>query len=108
MTVRVWVCAILVLQVAALALAGRIYFARRTRPFALLLTACACGVVTRIAGFTLMFAEGFRLDASPSLVLVRRWAFAAGRVFDAVFLILLIFALIAFLRERSMTSTPEV
>lgn len=99
--VLIWIWALLFLQAVALVLALRVYLARRTRPFALLLTAVVCQVVGASLALTWNFTAGFRPSVSASVVLLKRYMFVVGRVSAAFFLIFLILALIAFLRERS-------
>jgi hypothetical protein len=106
-TVRIWMWALLFLQIVALALAIRVCLARRTLPFALLVTAFVCQVVSASLAFTWNFTAGSHPPAA-SLVLFRRCVFGAGRVSGTFFSIFLILALIAFLRERSTMSTPPV
>ena len=90
-----------------LVLAIKLFLARRTRTFALLMWACASFVVARSSWFTfglfesLLSSEGARAAVDP-------WHEYTNFTFQLFFVVLMIFALISFIRERSFGGTSHV
>jgi hypothetical protein len=92
-----------------LVLAIRLFFARRTHTFALLLWACLCFVIARSSWFTFGLLEDLlsgRIDDAARAA-VERWHEPTNFTFQLFFVILMIAALISFLRERRSAATPS-
>lgn len=97
-------------QVALLVVAIRLFRARRTRAFALLMWACVCFVIARSSWFTFGFVEGFLFPHSDrvSRSTAFRWHEYTDFTFQLFFVVLMILALVSFLREPSASATPSV
>jgi hypothetical protein len=99
----------LVFQAALLFVAIRSYRAKRTTTLRYLLWACICYVVAASSWYTFNFAAGFMLK-SDALTPAMRHTVAECRYyveqsFEILFAILMIAALISFVRQRHPTDT---
>ena len=97
-------------ELVMLVLAIRLFLARHTRTFALLMWACVCFVIARSSWFTFGllgdFMAGRRDEAARAAV--DRWHEHTNFTFRLLFVVLMIATLISFLRERSSVATPSV
>jgi hypothetical protein len=95
------------LEIAGLILATRVYKRHRSRSFALLVAAFWCVVITQagIFIFTAIQGSGFPQDSRFSRFF---WIYFGDPISMIVFFLLLMFSLIAFLRERGPNSTPRI
>jgi hypothetical protein len=97
-------------EVVMLVLAIRLFFAQRTRTFALLMWACVCFVIARSSWFTFGLLEDFlsgRIDQAARAA-VERWHEYTNFTFQLFFVLLMITTLVSFLRERSSIATRSV
>ena len=94
----------LVGEVVMLVLAIRLFLARHTRTFALLMWACVCFVIARSSWFTFGLLESF-LSSETARASVGRWHEYTNFTFQLLFVVLMIAALISFLRGRSSPAT---
>ena len=97
-------------EAVMLVLAIRLFFAQRTRTFALLMWACICFVIARSSWFTFGLLEDFlsgRID-NAARAAVERWHEYTNFTFQLFFVLLMITTLVSFLRERSSVATPSV
>ena len=93
-----------------LVLAIRLFFAQRTRTFALLMWACVCFVIARSSWFTFGLLEDFlsgRIDQAARAA-VERWHEYTNFTFQLFFVLLMITTLVSFLRERSSIATRSI
>jgi hypothetical protein len=97
----------LVGEVVMLALAIRLFLARRTRTFALLMWACVCFVIARSSWFTFGLLEGF-LSGEAARASVDPWHEYTNFTFQLLFVVPMIATLISFLRGRSSVATPSI
>ena len=100
----------LVGEAVMVVLAIRLFFARRTRTFALLMWACACFVIARSSWFTFGLLEDFlsgRIDQAARAA-VERWHEYTNFTFQLFFVLLMITTLVSFLRERSSIATRSI
>jgi hypothetical protein len=97
----------LVGEVVMLVLAIRLFLARYTRTFALLMWACLCFVIARSSWFTFGFVGGFVSSRSGegARAAVDRWHEYTNFTFQLLFVVLMIATLISFLRGRSSPPT---
>ena len=89
-------------EAVVLVLAIRLFIARRIRPFALLMWACACFVIARSSWFTFGLLEDLlpgRGDEATRAA-VDRWHEPTNFTFQLFFVLLMIATLISFLRGR--------
>ncbi len=97
-------------EVVMLVLAIRLFFAQRTRTFALLMWACVCFVIARSSWFTFGLLENFlsgRIDQAARAA-VERWHEYTNFTFQLFFVLLMITTLVSFLRERSSIATRSI
>ncbi len=97
-------------EVVMLVLAIRLFFAQRTRTFALLMWACVCFVIARSSWFTFGLLEDFlsgRIDQAARAA-VERWHEYTNFTFQLFFVLLMITTLVSFLRERSSIATRSI
>jgi hypothetical protein len=97
-------------EAVMLVLAIRLFFARRTRTFTLLMWACVCFVIARSSWFTFGLLEDFlsgRIDTAARAA-VERWHEYTNFTFQLFFVLLMITTLVSFLRKRSSIATPSV
>lgn len=93
-------------EAVMLVLAIRLFLARRTRTFALLMWACVCFVIARSSWFTFDLLESvLSKDAARA---VDPWHEYTNFTFQLLFVLLMIATLISFLRGRSSVATPSV
>jgi uncharacterized membrane protein len=92
-------------EVVILVLAIRLFLARHTRTFALLMWACVCFVIARSSWFTFGLLESF-LSSEAARAAVDPWHEYTNFTFQLLFVVLMIATLISFLRERSSVATP--
>jgi hypothetical protein len=97
----------LVGEAVMVVLAIRLFLARRTRTFALLLWACVCFVIARSSWFTFGLLERF-LSSEAARAAVDPWHEYTNFTFQLLFVVLMIATLISFLRERSSVTTSTV
>jgi hypothetical protein len=97
-------------QLVVLVLAIRLFCRRRSRSFALLLAACLCFIIADSSWFTFGFAHGFLFPQTEgaSRAMAYRWHERTSLVFQLLFVLFMILALISFLRERPAAATPSV
>lgn len=96
-------------QAVLVVLAIRLFLRTRTRPFAFLMWACVAFVIAASSWFTFGFTHGFffpHRDEAASL-LVRDWQERTDMAFQLVFVILMILALLSFLREHRDSAVPN-
>jgi hypothetical protein len=100
----------LVGEAVMVVLAIRLFLARRTRTFALLMWACVCFVIARSSWFAFGLLGDFLSSDSDEAAraAVDRWHEYTNFIFQLLFVVLMIAALISFLRERSSVATPGV
>jgi hypothetical protein len=100
----------LVGEVVMLVLAVRLFLARHTRKFALLMWACVCFVIARSSWFTFGLLEDFLSSRSDEAAraAVDRWHEYTNFTFQLLFVVLMIATLVSFLRERSSVPTRSV
>ena len=85
-------------EVVMLVLAIRLFFAQRTRTFALLMWACVCFVIARSSWFTFGLLEDFlsgRIDQAARAA-VERWHEYTNFTFQLFFVLLMITTLYRF------------
>ena len=97
----------LVGEAVMVVLAIRLFLARRTRTFALLLWACVCFVIARSSWFTFGLLESF-LSSEAARAAVDPWHEYTNFTFQLLFVVLMIAALISFLRERNSVTTSSI
>jgi len=90
-----------------LVLAIRLFLVRRTRTFALIMLACVCFVIARSSWFTFGLVESLQ-SSEATRAAVDRWHEPTNFTFQLLFVVLMIAALVSFLRERSSVATPSV
>jgi hypothetical protein len=97
-------------EVVMLVLAVRLFLARHTRTFGLLMWACVCFVIARSSWFTFGFVGGFLSGRSDEAAraAVDRWHEYTNFTFQLLFVVLMIATLVSFLRERSSVATRDV
>ena len=100
----------LVGEVVMLVLAIRLFLARHTRTFALLMWACVCFVIARSSWFTFGFVGGFLSSRSDEAAraTVDRWHEYTNFTFQLLFVLLMIATLVSFQRDRSSVATRDV
>ncbi len=91
----------LVLQLIVVVLATRLYLARRSLPFLLLLAACVAYVISHSAWFTFNFVAGFLRVSPAALHTIRLCTDVTGRGLSFLFPVFLILSLVAFTRDRA-------
>jgi uncharacterized membrane protein len=96
----------LVGEAVMLVLAIRLFLARRTRTFSLLMWACICFVIARSSWFTFGLLNSL-LSSAATRAAVDPWHEYTNFTFQLLFVVLMVAALISFLRERSPMATPE-
>ena len=91
-------------------LAIRLFFARRTRTFALLMWACVCFVIARSSWFTFGLFSDFVISRGDEAAraTVERWHEYTNFTFQLLFVVLMIATLMSFLRKRGSVATPGV
>lgn len=94
-------------QVVLVVLAVRLYLRTRTRTFAFLMWACVSFLIAASSWFTFGFSHGLLFPHTDS-ELVRRWQERTDFAFQLIFIILMILALLSFLRERRGSIAPVV
>jgi hypothetical protein len=89
-------------QVVLVVLAIRLFLRTRTRTFALLLWACVSFVIAASSWFTFSLIRGLFFPQSDRVprALLHRWQERIDFSFQLIFVILMILALLSFLRER--------
>ena len=100
----------LVGELVMLVLAIRLFLARHTRTFALLMWACVCFVIARSSWFTFGFTQGFLFPHSDKAAraAVDRWHEYTNFTFQLLFVLLMIATLVSFQRDRSSVATRDV
>jgi uncharacterized membrane protein len=95
-------------EVVMLVLAIRLFLARHTRTFALLMWACVCFVIARSSWFTFGLLADFlsRRREEAAGPAVDRWHEYTNFTFQLLFVVLMIATLVSLLRERSSVATP--
>ena len=88
-----------------LVLAIRLSVVRRTRTFTLLMWACVCFVIARSSWFTFSLLESL-LPSEAARAAVDPWHEYTNFTFQLLFVVLMIFTLISFIRERRAAATP--
>lgn len=93
----------LVGEAVMLVLAIWLYRIRRTGTFAFLMCACVSFVIARSSWFTFGFAGGYLVAAENRTLraTVERWHEYTNFTFQLLFVLLMIAALVSFIRERS-------
>ena len=91
-------------------LAIRLFLARHTRTFALLMWACVCFVIARSSWFTFGSVEDFLFSRSDEAAraAMDRWHEYTNFTFQLFFVVLMIATLVSFLRERNSAAIPGV
>ncbi len=97
----------LVGEVVMLVLAVRLFLARRTGTFALLMWACLCFVIARSSWFTFGLLESF-LSSDATRAAVDPWHEYTNFTFQLLFVLFMIATLISFSRKRSSVASPSV
>jgi hypothetical protein len=100
----------IILQVALLVSSIKVYRVRRTRPFALIVGACACYVIPKVTWFVFFFTRGFFWPCKMPLHQTYSspwWQFPVDQIAVILFLVLMIVALRSFLREPEATENPD-
>ena len=97
----------LVGEAVMVVLAIRLFLARRTRTFALLMSACVCFVIARSSWFTFGLLDNL-LSSAAARAAVDPWHEYTNFTFQLLFVVLMIAALVSFLRERSSVASPSV
>ena len=97
----------LVGEAVMVALAIRLFFARHTRTFALLMWACISFVIARSSWFTFGLLESC-LPSDAARAAVDPWHEYANFTFQLLFVVLMIAVLISFIRERSAAGKPTI
>jgi hypothetical protein len=106
-TILAWLT--LIGQAAVLVLAIYLYRAKRTMSFALLMWACVCFVISRTSWFTFTLSGVFLAQHDRIARLrVAQWQQWTDAAFQFLFVALMIFALISFIRERTSSPTSGV
>jgi len=90
-----------------LVLSIRLCLARRTRTFSLLMWACICFVIARSSWFTFGLLDSL-LSSAAARAAVDPWHEYTNFTFQLLFVVLMIAALVSFLRERSSVAPPSV
>jgi hypothetical protein len=100
----------LVGEAVMVVLAIRLFFARGTRTFALLMWACVCFVIARSSWFTFGLLGDFLSSRSDEAAraAVDRWHEYTNFTFQLLFVVLMIATLVSLLRKRSAVATPSV
>ena len=100
----------LVGQIALLILAIRLYLVQRARTFVFLMWACICFVIATTGWFTFGFLGGFITGQQDAVTRAAayRWSQYTEHTFRLFFVVLMILALISFIRERSPGGRPRV
>ena len=93
-------------EAVMLVLAIRLFFARRTRTFALLMWACVCFVIARSSWFTFGLLESHLSNEEARAV--DPWHEYTNFTFQLFFVALMIAALLSFLRERSSVAGSSI
>ena len=88
-------------------LAIRLFLARRTRTFVLIMWACVCFVIARSSWFTFGLLESF-LSNEAARAAVDPWHEYTNFTFQLLFVVLMIATLVSFLRQRSCPATPGI
>ena len=88
-------------------LAVRLFLIRRSRTFLLLLWACVCFVIARSSWFTFGLLESL-LPNETARAAVDPWHEYTNFTFQLLFVVLMIAALISFIRERGAAGTSRV
>jgi hypothetical protein len=102
---------VVVLQIVLLVFSIRVYRVRRTRPFALIVAACACYVVPQVTWFAFYFVRGFlspHRGPSPHTYALPWWRYSVDQIAVILFLVLMILALRSFLREPQVIATSRI
>jgi hypothetical protein len=102
---------VVVLQVVLLVFSIRVYRVKRTRPFALIVGACACYVVPQVTWFAFYFVRGFlspHKSPSQHTYTLPWWRYSFDQIAVILFLVLMILALRSFLREPQVIATSRV
>ena len=94
-------------EAVMLVLAIRLFLARRSRTFALLVWACVCFVIARSSWFTFGLVESL-LPGDAARAAVDPWHEDTNFTFQLLFVGLMIATLVSFLRERSSVAIPSV
>ena len=96
-------------EAVMLVLAIRLFFARRTRTFALLMWACVCFVIARSSWFTFGLIEDFLSSRAneAARAAVDPWHEYTNFTFQLFFVVLMITVLVSFLHERRVVATPS-
>ena len=91
-------------------LAIRLFLARHTLTFALLMWACVCFVIARSSWFTFGLLGDFLSSRSgeAARAAVDRWHEYTNFTFQLLFVVLMIATLVSFLRERSSVAIHGV
>ena len=100
----------LVGEAVMVVLAIRLFLARHTRTFALLMWACVCFVIARSSWFTFGLLGDFLSSHSDEAArgAVDRWHEYTNFTFQLFFVVLMIATLVSFLRERNSAAIPGV
>ncbi len=101
----------IVLQIVLFVFSIRVYRLKRTRPFALVMGACACYVIPQVTWFTFYFVRGFLFphrNPSQHTYTLPWWRFSFDQIAVILFLVLMILALRSFLREPDAIATRRV
>src|SRR6478609_3050052 len=88
-------------------LAIRLFLARRTRAFALLMWACVCFVIARSSWFTFGLLESL-LPSEAARTAVDPWHEYTNFTFQLLFVLLMIATLTSFIRDRSAAAPSSV
>jgi len=94
-------------EAVMLLLAIRLFFVRRTRTFAFLMSACVCFVIARSSWFTFELLEEL-LSSDSTRAAVDPWHEYTNFTFQLLFVLLMIITLVSFIRERSAGGTPRI
>ncbi len=99
----------LVGEAIMLVLAIRLFFARRTSAFKLLMWACVCFVIARSSWFTFGLLGDFLSSRSgqAARAAVDRWHEYTNFTFQLLFVVLMIATLVSFLRQQRSGATPS-
>ena len=94
-------CILIILEIVVLIGAVRAYRAKRSRAFCFLLCACISYIIARTAWVTFRVVKDvFSLTIELTAVF---WQFVTP-IFDTLFLIFLILALVSFIREQRISN----
>src|SRR6188508_1594681 len=94
-------------QAVLVTLAVRIFLRTRSRAFAFLMWACVSFVIAASSWFTFGFLRCLLFPHSDR-ELVHRWQERIDFTFQLIFVILMILALLSFLRERRDAAVPAI